>query len=70
MRWSALDVAQIEGRCHRDGENAAVWYLFAPDSVEEKVARAVLQRLEDMGDMLGDDTTGLDALWDAVGTAE
>ena len=68
MRWSALDVAQIEGRCHRDGENAAAWYLFASDSVEEKVARAVLTKLEDMGGMLGDDTTGLNALWDAVGT--
>jgi hypothetical protein len=68
MRWSALDVAQIEGRCHRDGENAAAWYLFASDSVEEKVARAVLTKLEDMGGMLGDDVTGLNALWDAVGT--
>lgn len=68
MRWSALDIAQIEGRCHRDRENAAAWYLFAADSVEEKVARAVLTKLEDMGGMLGDDVTGLNALWDAVGT--
>lgn len=63
MRWSALDVAQIEGRCHRDGENAAAWYLYAPETVEEKVASAVLHRLEDMGSMLGDDTTGLEAMW-------
>jgi SNF2 family DNA or RNA helicase len=66
MRWSALDVAQIEGRCHRDGENAAAWYLYAPETVEEKVASAVLHRLEDMGSMLGDDTTGLEAMWDML----
>lgn len=63
LRWSALDVAQIEGRCHRDGQNAAVWYLYAPETAEEKVANAVLSKLEDMGSMLGDDMSGLDALW-------
>jgi SNF2 family DNA or RNA helicase len=66
LRWSALDVAQIEGRCHRDGQNAAVWYLYAPDTAEEKVATAVLARLEDMGNMLGDDMSGLEALWSLV----
>jgi hypothetical protein len=63
LRWSALDVAQIEGRCHRDGQNAAVWYLFAPETAEERVANAVLAKLEDMGNMLGDDMSGLEALW-------
>ena len=63
LRWSALDVAQIEGRCHRDGQNAAVWYLFAPETAEERVANAVLTKLEDMGNMLGDDMSGLEALW-------
>ena len=62
LRWSALDVAQIEGRCHRDGQNAAVWYLFAPETAEERVANAVLTKLEDMGNMLGDDMSGLEAL--------
>lgn len=66
LRWSALDVAQIEGRCHRDGQNAAVWYLYAPDTAEEKVASAVLTRLEDMGNMLGDDMSGLEALWSLI----
>jgi hypothetical protein len=66
LRWSALEMAQIEGRCHRDGQNAVAYYVFAEDTVEERVAQAVLGRLTDMGAMLGDDTVGLDALLDAV----
>jgi hypothetical protein len=66
LRWSALDTAQIEGRCHRDGQNAVAYYVFAEDTVEERVAQAVLGRLADMGAMLGDDTVGLDVLLAAV----
>jgi hypothetical protein len=65
LRWSALELAQIEGRCHRDGQNAVAYYLYADETVEQKVAQAVLGRLSDMGTMLGDDTIGLDAmLWE------
>jgi SNF2 family DNA or RNA helicase len=62
LRWSALEMAQIEGRCHRDGQNAVAYYLYADGTVEHKVAVAVLGRLADMGTMLGDDTVGLDAM--------
>jgi hypothetical protein len=62
LRWSALELAQIEGRCHRDGQKAVAYYLFGEDTVEEAVAQAVITRLGDMGRMLGDDTVGLDAL--------
>ena len=62
LRWSALDLAQIEGRCHRDGEKAVAYYMYGEGTVEEKVAAAVIGKLSDMGSMLGDDTVGLDAL--------
>jgi len=67
LRWSALDMAQIEGRCHRDGEKAVAYYLYGEDTVEENVASAVIRKLSDMGSMLGDDTVGLDALLSAGG---
>jgi len=67
LRWSALDMAQIEGRCHRDGEKAVAYYLYGEDTVEENVASAVIRKLSDMGSMLGDDTVGLDALLSAAG---
>lgn len=67
LRWSALDMAQIEGRCHRDGQNAVAYYLFGAETVEERVAEAVIGKLSDMGTMLGDDLVGLDALLEAAG---
>jgi hypothetical protein len=62
LRWSALDMAQIEGRCHRDGEKAVAYYLYGESTVEEGVAAAVLQKLSDMASMLGDDMLALDEL--------
>ena len=70
LRWSALDMAQIEGRCHRDGEKAVAYYLYGEETVEEKVAAAVIGKLADMGTMLGDDTVGLDALLSEGGWLE
>ena len=62
LRWSALEMAQIEGRTHRDGQAALACYLFAADSVEERMVEAVVGKLTTMASMLGDDLTALDAL--------
>jgi hypothetical protein len=62
LRWSALDMAQIEGRCHRDGQKAVVYYMYGEETVEEKVAAAVIHKLSDMANMLGDDLVGLEKL--------
>lgn len=62
LRWSALELAQIEGRTHRDGQSAVAHYLFAEGTVEETVVSRVLSRLSDMAEMLGDDTVVLDEL--------
>lgn len=56
LRYSAIQMAQIEGRCHRNGKAAAVWYAFAEDTIEEKVAQAVVARMLAMDGMAGDDT--------------
>jgi hypothetical protein len=62
LRWSALEMSQIEGRAHRDGQNAVARYLFAADTVEERMVDAVVTKLTTMARMLGDDTAALDAL--------
>lgn len=62
LRWSALDMAQIEGRCHRDGQRAVVYYMYGEETVEEKVASAVIHKLSDMANMLGGDLVGLEKL--------
>ena len=38
MRHSAIQLQQIEGRCHRDGRRAVIYYTYAESTVEEKIA--------------------------------
>lgn len=65
LRWSAIQQAQIEGRCHRDGRFAPVLWLYAPGTVEERIAQVLLERVKGMKAMHGDDCTDLAAI-DAV----
>ncbi|MBK6462674.1 MAG: DEAD/DEAH box helicase [Myxococcales bacterium] len=55
LRWSAIQMAQIEGRCHRDGRFAQVYWTYADDTIEERIARVVVRRLVSMKDLVGDD---------------
>ncbi|MFE1600493.1 SNF2-related protein [Methylobacterium sp. ID0610] len=63
MRHSAIQLQQIEGRCHRDGQHAVIYYAYAEDTVEEAIAATAVARLAAMEGMAGDDT----ALADAIG---
>jgi hypothetical protein len=60
MRHSAIQLGQIEGRCHRDGETAVVHYLYAEETVEERIAGTVVGRMAAMDGMAGDDTAAID----------
>lgn len=62
LRWSAIQMAQIEGRCHRDGRFAPSLWLFASDTVDERIAHVLVGRVKTMKGMLGDDTATLDAI--------
>ncbi|TXM69389.1 DEAD/DEAH box helicase [Methylobacterium sp. WL69] len=62
MRHSAIQLAQIEGRCHRDGERATIYYAFAEGTVEETITATVLRRMTAMEAMAGEDTALLDAI--------
>jgi len=62
MRHSAIQLQQIEGRCHRDGQRAVIYYAYAEDTVEEKIAATVIARMADMEGMAGDDTALLDEI--------
>ncbi len=55
LRWSAIQMAQIEGRCHRDGRFAQVYWAYAADSIEERIAQVVARRIQSMKEMIGDD---------------
>lgn len=59
LRWSAIQMAQIEGRCHRDGKFAQVYWAYADDTIEDRIARVVARRIQSMKEMVGDDVETL-----------
>lgn len=62
MRHSAIQLQQIEGRCHRDGQRAVIYYAFAEETVEERIAAAAVTRMAAMDGMAGDDTAAMDEI--------
>ena len=56
LRHSAIQLAQIEGRCHRDGQQATIYYALAEGTVEESIAATVVGRMASMDAMAGEDT--------------
>jgi len=59
LRWSAIQMAQIEGRCHRDGRFAQVYWAYADATIEDKIARVVAGKIQTMKEMIGDDVETL-----------
>ena len=55
LRWSAIQMAQIEGRCHRDGRFAQAYWAYADGTLEEQIALVVARRIQSMKGMVGDD---------------
>ena len=66
MRHSAIQLAQVEGRCHRDGQKATIYFAFAEDTVEEAIAATVVRRMAAMEAMAGEDAALLDAIADIL----
>jgi superfamily II DNA or RNA helicase len=56
LRFSGIEQVQLEGRGHRDGKAAHVYLTFGADTVEEDIARVLLQRVDSMKSMVGDET--------------
>lgn len=59
MRWSAISMAQIEGRTHRDGKFSQIYWGFFDTTVDTKIAQIVLSKLLSMKTMIGDDSDTL-----------
>lgn len=57
IRWSAIQMKQIEGRTHRDGKFSQVYWMVGEGTVEEDIARVVVGRIASMGKMQGDAET-------------
>jgi hypothetical protein len=57
LRWSAIQMKQIEGRTHRDGRFSQVYWMLGEGTVEEDIAEVVAGRVRSMSRMHGDDAT-------------
>ncbi|SNR76288.1 helicase [Blastococcus mobilis] len=58
-RFSGIQARQITGRTHRDGRTSPWRIAFAEDTVEEQVARVMVERLAVSGSAAGADTSSL-----------
>lgn len=65
-RWSPIQMAQIEGRAHRDGSLAPIYWMFAEDSIELRLAKTVMAGVRSMKSMMGDDVSTVRALEDEL----
>jgi hypothetical protein len=66
LRWSAIQAHQIDGRSHRDGKFAQVYWVVAKDTVDGRVAEVLLWKLESMGNLQGDSTRDFEEILSAV----
>ncbi|MCF6507881.1 helicase [Blastococcus sp. MG754426] len=58
-RFSGIQARQVTGRTHRDGRSSPWRVAFAADTVEEQVARVMVERLAVSGSTAGADTSSL-----------
>lgn len=54
-RYSGISSAQIENRCHRDGQKAIIFYMYLRGTVESKVVSRLVQRMANTSTLQGDD---------------
>lgn len=68
-RFSGIQTIQAEGRAHRDGKAAVIYYAYGEDTVEEDIVRTLLSRIETTKALVGDDTATIQALEQILDTA-
>lgn len=66
LRWSAIQAHQIDGRSHRDGKFAQVYWVVAKETVDDRVAEVLLGKLESMGNLQGDSTKDFEDILSAI----
>lgn len=62
VRYSGLEMSQIEGRAHRDSQKANIYYSYAEDTIEEAITKNMIQRLANMSSLSGDDDSIIDLI--------
>jgi hypothetical protein len=66
LRWSAIQAHQIDGRSHRDGKFAQVYWVVARETIDTRVAEILLRKLESMGNLQGDSIHDFQQIFDSI----
>lgn len=56
VTYSGIKCSQVEGRTHRDGQFAPVYYLYALGTAEEKIAQTMIGRVKSILSIMDDET--------------
>lgn len=59
IRWSAIQMAQIEGRTHRNGQFAPIIWTGASDTVDMDIAEVMINKVKNMKALHGDPLSDL-----------
>jgi hypothetical protein len=68
-RFSGIQARQVTGRTHRDGKSSPWRVAYAEDTVEEQVARVMVERLVVSGSTAGADTSSLQEIAELLDAA-
>lgn len=66
LRWSAIQAHQIDGRSHRDGKFAQVYWVVAKETIDARVAEVLLRKLESMSNLQGDSTKDFEEIFHLI----
>jgi uncharacterized protein DUF5710/SNF2 domain-containing protein len=66
LRWSAIQAHQIDGRSHRDGKFAQVYWVVARETIDIRVAEVLLRKLESMGTLQGDSIHDFEEIFKSI----
>lgn len=56
VTYSGIKCSQVEGRTHRDGQFAPVYYLYALNTAEEKIANTMIGRVRNILSIMDDES--------------
>lgn len=54
VTYSGIKCSQVEGRTHRDGQFSPVYYLYALNTTEEKIAETMISRVQSILSIMDD----------------
>jgi hypothetical protein len=66
LRWSAIEQEQIDGRSHRNGRHAPVYWCFSSNTIEERVGSILLSKLESMNTLRGDKNVDFSTIYNEI----